>query len=130
MGPVMKEWRWGTIHPVTFRHPFGARAPLNRVFDVGPFDVAGGSTTVSKTEYKSSAPFDVRVGPSMRQVIDLGKPLEGFFVLTGGQSGQAFNEHYEDQTPLWLNGGYVRVTMDREEIVSSPWEHLVLEPPR
>ena len=130
LGPVMKEWRWGNLHAVTFRHPFGARSPLDHVFDIGPFAVAGGGTTVSKTEYNGSAPFAVKVGPSMRQVIDLGKPLEGFFVLTGGQSGQAFHAHYEDQTPLWLNGGYVRVTMDLEEITSSPWDRLVLEPPR
>ncbi len=130
IGPVMKEWRWGTLHTVTFRHPFGERPPLGRIFDVGPFEVAGGSTTVNKTEYRSSAPFGVKVGPSMRQVIDLGKPLEGFFALTGGQSGQAFHEHYEDQTPLWLNGGYVRVTMDRSEITASPWDRLTLEPPR
>lgn len=130
IGPVMKEWRWGRLHTVSFRHPFGERAPLGRVFDAGPFEVAGGSTTINKTEYRSSAPFAVKVGPSMRQVIDLGKPMEGFFVLTGGQSGQAFHEHYKDQTALWLNGGYVRVTMDRSEITASPWDRLTLEPPR
>jgi penicillin amidase len=130
MGPVMKEWRWGRAHTVTFRHPFGAREPLDQVFDVGPFEVAGGGTTVCKTEYRASDPFGVKVGPSMRQVIDLAKPLEGFYVLTGGQSGQAFNEHYADQTPLWLNGGYIRVTMDRGEIAASPWDRLTLEPRR
>jgi penicillin amidase len=130
LGPVMKEWRWGNVHTVTFRHPFGSRPPLGRVFDVGPFEAAGGGTTVLKTEYKTSSPYEVYVGPSMRQVIDLGKPLEGFFVLTGGQSGQAFHEHYEDQTPLWLNGGYIRVTMDASEIAASPWNRLTLEPAR
>jgi penicillin amidase len=130
MGPVMKEWRWGRAHTVTFRHPFGARSPLDHVFDVGPFEVAGGGTTVCKTEYRTSDPFGVRVGPSMRQVIDLAKPLEGFYVLTGGQSGQVFNGHYADQAPLWLNGGYIRVTMDREEITASPWDRLTLVPRR
>lgn len=128
MGPVMKEWRWGRVHSVTFRHPFGTREPLGQVFDVGPFEAPGGGTTVCKTEYRTSDPFGVRVGPSMRQVIDLGKPLEGFYVITGGQSGQAFNQHYADQAPLWLNAGYIRITMDREEIVTAPWDRLILEP--
>lgn len=130
MGAVMKEWRWGTAHTVTFRHPFGERALLRRVFDVGPFEAPGGGTTISKTEYRSYEPYAVRVGPSMRQVIDLARPMEGFFVITGGQSGQAFHDHYEDQTPLWLNGGYVRVTMDPEEITGAGWDRLVLEPAR
>lgn len=130
MGPVMKEWRWGRVHEVTFRHPFGAREPLDRVFDVGPFETSGGGTTVNKTEYRTSDPYGVRVGPSMRQVIDLGRPLEGYFVLTGGQSGQAFHEHYSDQAPLWLNGGYIRMTMDPAEVRSSSWDRLVLEPAR
>jgi len=130
MGRVMKEWRWGKLHSVTFRHPFGAREPLDRIFNVGPFPVAGGGTTVSKTEYKASSPYDVTVGPSMRQVVDLARPLEGFYVLTGGQSGQPLHEHYDDQAPLWLNGGYIRVSSDWAEIGEAPWDRLTLEPAR
>ena len=130
MGNVMKEWRWGNTHTVTFRHPFGARVPLDRIFNVGPFPVAGGGTTVNKTEYRTSDPYEVTVGPSMRQVVDLARPLEGFFVLTGGQSGQPLHEHYDDQAPLWLNGGYIRVSADWSEIRESPWDRLTLEPAR
>jgi len=130
LGPVMKEWRWGNLHTVTFRHPFGAREPLDHVFNVGPFPVAGGGTTVSKTEYHTYDPYGVTVGPSMRQVVDLARPLEGFYVITGGQSGQPLNEHYDDQAPLWLNGGYVRVSADWDEIREAPWDRLTLEPAR
>jgi penicillin amidase len=112
MGNVMKEWRWGNLHTVTFRHPFGARSPLERIFDVGPFPAGGGGTTLNKTEYATTDPYAVTVGASMRQVVDLARPREGYFVLTGGQSGQALNGHYDDQTPLWLNGGYIRVSSD------------------
>jgi len=130
MGSVMKEWGWGNVHTVTFRHPFGARVPLDRIFNIGPFPVAGGGTTMNKTEYATSDPYGVTVGPSMRQVVDLARPLEGFFVLTGGQSGQPLHEHYDDQTPLWLNGGYVRVSADWDEIRDAPWDVLTLEPER
>jgi len=130
MGTVMKEWRWGNLHTVTFRHPFGSRSPLERIFNVGPFPVAGGLTTINKTEYADSDPYGVRVGASMRQVVDLAKPSEGYFVLTGGQSGQPLHEHYDDQAPLWLNGGYIRVSTDWDEIRSAPWDRLTLEPLR
>jgi len=130
MGAVMKEWRWGNLHTVTFRHPFGARSPLERIFNVGPFPVAGGLTTINKTEYADSDPYTVKVGPSMRLVVDLARPAESYVVLTGGQSGQPLNEHYDDQAPLWLNGGYIRVTTDWDEIDSAPWDRLTLEPAR
>jgi len=130
MGTVMKEWRWGNLHTVTFRHPFGSRSPLERIFNVGPFPVAGGLTTINKTEYADSDPYAVRVGASMRQVVDLARPSEGYFVITGGQSGQPLHEHYDDQTPLWLNGGYIRVSADWDEIRSAPWDRLTLEPAR
>jgi len=130
MGAVMKEWRWGNLHTVTFRHPFGARSPLERIFNVGPFPVAGGLTTINKTEYADSDPYTVTVGPSMRHVVDLARPAESYLVLTGGQSGQPLNEHYDDQAPLWLNGGYVRVTTDWDEIDAAPWDRLTLEPAR
>src|SRR6185436_14214157 len=49
-------WRWGELHTVTFRHPFGSRKPLGSVFNIGPFPLSGGGTTVDKTEYKFTAP--------------------------------------------------------------------------
>ena len=64
----------------------------------------------------------------MRQVVDLSKPLEAFTIITSGESGQPLNKHYDDQTPLWLNGGYLKVTMDWDEIKNENWDHLILEP--
>jgi penicillin amidase len=127
-GPEMKIWQWGSLHTVTFQHPFGVRHPLDRVFNVGPFPSGGGGTTVSKTEFNFHTPYAVTVGPSMRQVIDLANPLEASMVLTTGESGQPLYRHYDDQTSLWLNGGYHRVTMDWNEITGQHFEHLELRP--
>jgi penicillin amidase len=90
--------------------------------------MAGGGTTVNKTEYRFASPYDVSVGSSMRQVIDLAQPLAAFTVITTGQSGQPFQKHYDDQTSLWLNGGYKRVTIDWDEIRKERMDHLVLKP--
>ena len=35
-GNEMRTWRWGELHTVTFRHPFGLRKPLDRIFNIGP----------------------------------------------------------------------------------------------
>jgi penicillin G amidase len=127
-GSEMKTWRWGELHTVTFNHPFGQRKPLDKIFNLGPFPLSGGGTTVLKSEYKFTAPFTVSVGPSMRFVIDLSDPHTAHTVITSGQSGQPMHRHYDDQTPLWLNGGYQSLSTDWTEIKRQTWEHLQLHP--
>ena len=128
LGNEMKNWRWGELHTVTFQHPFGTRKPLDKVFNIGPFPIGGGGTTLNKTEFRFTAPYAATVGASMRQVIDLAHPHDASMVITSGQSGQALHQHYDDQTPLWLNGGYHQVTTDWNVIRNSGWDHLVLQP--
>ncbi|HTK81506.1 MAG TPA: penicillin acylase family protein [Bacteroidota bacterium] len=127
-GSETKNWQWGKQHTVTFKHPFGSRKPLDRIFNLGPFPISGGGTTVMKTEYRFTTPYAVAVGPSMRHIVDLSQPLDGLMVITSGESGQPLNKHYDDQTSLWLNGGYRSVTIDWSRINNESWDHLILQP--
>ena len=79
-------------------------------------------------EYRLTAPYAVSVGPTMRQVVDMGEPLTADMVITSGESGQPLFKHYNDQTPLWLTGGYHKVTIDWNEIKKSSWDRLVIGP--
>jgi penicillin amidase len=128
LGPEMKRWQWGSIHTVTFQHPLGAVRALSRIFNIGPFPMQGGGTTLNKSEFRVAHPFAVSVGASMREVIDLADPTAANFVITSGQVGQPFHRHYDDQTPLWLNGRYHRTTIDWGAITKAPWDHLILSP--
>jgi penicillin amidase len=128
LGTDTKLWRWGSLHAVTFAHPFGKQKPLDKVFNVGPFGISGSGTTVHKTDFRFSDPFNVFVGSSVRQVIDLGSRSSLSSVITTGQSGQVFNEHYDDQNVLWLNGEYHTILFDWDEISGAPWDQLVLKP--
>jgi penicillin amidase len=128
LGGETKNWQWGTVHSVTFNHPFGTRLPLDRVFNIGPFGVPGGGTTVNKLEYRISSPFTVAVGASMRQVVDMADPTSLHSVITTGQSGQALHEHYDDQAPLWLNRSYRRLSMNWNEIRTTSPDRLILQP--
>jgi penicillin G amidase len=127
-GPDTKNWRWGNIHVVSLRHPFGLRKPLDRIFNIGPFPVGGASTSLTSFEYDLNRPFDVTVGPSFRQIFIMGGEGEFRSVLPSGQSGQVFNVHYDDQTGLWLNGGY-RTGRFRKG-PGADVERLTLEPGR
>ncbi|MDH4068784.1 MAG: penicillin acylase family protein [Ignavibacteria bacterium] len=105
-GPDTRFWRWGAMHELTLKHPFGLVSPLQSVFNVGPFPLGGGPTTLMSAEYSFNEPFAVTVAGSFRMVYDFAVPEDLRVVLPSGQSGQAFHPNYSDQTPLWVNGAY------------------------
>ncbi|HTY00268.1 MAG TPA: penicillin acylase family protein [Bacteroidota bacterium] len=102
-GSDMKHWRWGDVHTVTLRHPFGLQKPLDRIFNIGPFPVAGASTALISGEYDFNAPFEVTVAPSYRQIFSLSTG-ETRSIIPGGESGQVYEPHYGDQVSMWLAG--------------------------
>lgn len=126
LGPDIKRWRWGDVHTVTLRHPFGLRKPLDRIFDLGPYPYDGASTTLMSGEYSYDEPFAAVIGASFRFVVDFGQPHEMRSILSSGQSGQAFHYHFSDQTPLWLHGAYR--TLRLRVLESGQYERLLLEP--
>jgi penicillin amidase len=126
-GSDTKTWRWGALHTVSLVHPFGMRKPFDVVFNLGPYQIGGGTTSLMSGEYDFNAPFTVTVGASFRMICDLANPSEMRTVLPSGQSGQVFHRHYSDQTNLWLNGGY---RIARTDEGSAHWDHLRLEPAR
>lgn len=105
-GSDTRMWRWGELHTVTLQHLFGLQKPLDKIFSIGPFAYPGGSTALMSGEYSLTDPYAVTIGPSYRQLFDLADGSSYRSVLPSGQSGQVFHRHYEDQTPLWLYGGY------------------------
>ena len=128
LGDDPTSWRWGRLHTITFRHALGRGSRLlARYFDRGPFAVPGHTSTVNKMEF-DEADFEVRDGPSMRQITDLGDLERSLAVLPMGQSGIPASPHYDDMLPLWLSGGYHPFTMDRANIEKNVEGRLVLEP--
>ncbi len=105
-GIETKMWRWGDLHTVTLQHPFGLKKPLDRIFNIGPYPYGGASTALMSGEYDLNDPFATVIAAAYRQMFDLGTAGRVFSVLPSGQSGQVFHKHYNDQTDLWLNGGY------------------------
>ena len=113
LGPDPSAWRWGSLHTLTFSHGFGrgrgvaARAlawllDLNR----GPYARPGDGMTVNLGAFPLTAPFEVMVGPSYRQIVDLGDPEASRWIIAGGVSGDPRSPHYADQIGLWLRGEY------------------------
>ena len=112
-GPDPSAWRWGALHTLTFSHSFGrGRGVLARVLawlldlNRGPYPRPGDGMSVNLGAYALSRPFEVVVGPSYRQIVDLGNPEASRWILAGGVSGDPHSPHYADQIELWLRGEY------------------------
>jgi penicillin amidase len=130
LGKDVKDWQWGKLHTVTFKHAFaGVSWIIDEVVNIGPYEISGDGTTIFNTEYAFSEsiekyplfrhePFDCELGPSMRFIYDLSKPDEYYLILTTGQSGNIFSDHYKDQTELFLNGKYMKIRTDEASIIS------------
>jgi penicillin amidase len=52
----------------------------------------------------------------MRFIYDFAQPDEFYLILTTGQSGNIFSDHYKDQTDLFLSGKYMKIRTDAEAI--------------
>lgn len=111
------QWRWGSMHTITFGHRFGEHPLMRPVMDQGPFDMPGSGTTLNNGEWAVYHPYTTRVAAAMRVISDLRDSLQ-YSVVPGGVSGQPLDPHYADQVQLWLKGGYVRLPVAPEPDVT------------
>lgn len=136
----VKYWQWGSLHNVTFKHAFsGVSWLLDDVTNIGPYEISGDGTTIFNTEYpfyKSiekyplfrHEPFECVLGPSMRFIYDFANPDEFYLILTTGESGNIFSDHYKDMTNFFLQGKYMDIKTDEKSIMSPTNKLLKLEP--
>lgn len=132
-GKEIYAWQWGNIHKVKFSHMFsGASSLLDKLIDIGPFEIGGDGTTVFNTEYsfseiyekerdfskpRRSEPYQNILGPSMRYIFDFADPDNFYMILPTGQAGHFMNPHYNDMTELWLKGKYKKIPLNNERFI-------------
>ncbi|WP_312908696.1 penicillin acylase family protein [Natronosalvus caseinilyticus] len=90
---------WNTTEPVA--HPFGSEAPFLS-YDERPTD--GSRATVDNYRVESA------VGASWRMVVEPGG--EAWAILPGGNSGDYFSPHYDDQFERWADGEYKSMDLE------------------
>ncbi|KJR40980.1 peptidase S45 penicillin amidase [Candidatus Magnetoovum chiemensis] len=127
-GQNIDKWQWGSIHTVTFTHFLGVNKLLSYLFNIGPYPIGGSYTSVNKGGYSYSGPFNMLIGPAVRQVFDMSTTDNIQTVISTGQSGQIFNPCYKDQTDLWLRGDYHTLLMNEEKIKTANYYRLILKP--
>ncbi|MBO9371314.1 MAG: penicillin acylase family protein, partial [Chloroflexi bacterium] len=131
LGPNMEKWRWGDLHTATFKNQALGQsgiAWIERIFNRGPVAVDGTAGTVNNTAYSLNAPYDVRSGPSYRQIVDAGDWSRSVSMHTTGQSGHPFHRHYDDMIDPWRNLQYHPMLWSRTEVEDQAEGILLLVP--
>ncbi len=130
-GSDMNGWKWGSLHTITFADAIlGASgvAPIEAIFNRGPFALDGGRDLVNAQSWSNDEPARVNWHPSMRMIVDLSDLEASRSVIPTGNSGHPYNEHYDDQMPLWLNGQTHPMLFGRDAVQAAAVDNLVLQP--
>ncbi len=126
------KWtQWGDLHTSTFRNGTlgnSGIAPIENLFNRGPFRTGGGDGIVNATGWDIGVSYEVNWLPSMRMIVDLGNLNNSITVHTTGESGHAYHPHYIDMADLWRNIQYYPMLWDEQTIVSGAADHLQLVP--
>ena len=123
-------WTWGSVRPLTLRHPLGLRPPLDRVFNLGPIPHGGDANTINPAPVNPADPTgnpDFAIA-SLRFAVEIGDWDRARFVLPGGQSGNPFSRHYADQLRLWRVGDALVMPWSNKRIARAARKTLRLVP--
>ena len=129
LGPDTSAWRWGGIHRVKFEHPLGRVKPLDRLFNLGPFEGGGHFCTVLQSAVLPGMDFDLKGWtPSNRHIYDLKDWDQSLGAIAPGQSGMLGSPHYDDQVDMWLNVEHHPLYYSRAKVESEAKHILTLKP--
>jgi len=107
---------------VEHAHPLAAGGEaLRSFFNVGPFSMDGGNEVINNHIFtlNETGIYNVKAGPSTRRVIDFSDVENSVSILPTGQSGNVFSKHYKDQAQKYLNGEFVKMILNKDEIKRS-----------
>ncbi len=129
LGTEPINWQWGQIHYAIFNHGMGAKKPLDKVFNVGPFPLGGdGDTPWQANETAANFPNLTLISASYRQIIDMGDLSQSKAILPPGQSGHIGSPHYQDQVEDWLAGKLRPMLWTKEQVAIYAEASLSLKP--
>ncbi len=130
LGTDRKQWQWGKLHQFVAKHALGTQDLLKGIFDIGPFPIGGDTDTlcqlanVPEQELGNSS----MIGPSFRQLLDLGDWDNCLSCAPLGQSGNVLSPHYRDQLDNFLKGNYKPMLWSRAMVEAAKEYQCELQP--
>jgi len=129
LGPDPSEWRWGRLHQVEMIHPLGRVKPLDRVFNLGPYEGGGNLATVMQSAVRPGMDFNLKDWTaSNRHIYDLKDWDQSLGAIVPGQSGMLSSPHYDDQVQLWLKVAHHPLYYSKAKVESESKRVLILKP--
>ncbi|MGQ4891019.1 MAG: penicillin acylase family protein [Candidatus Njordarchaeia archaeon] len=108
LGSDVGKWKYGKIHIAKFQHPLGS---ILDWLNYKAVPANGGLFTPNPGYFNpSKETWYLEVGPSWREIIDLSNFSNSLCIIPGGQSGNPYSKHYDDQFWLWINIEYKAMT--------------------
>lgn len=130
-GDNPSRWNWGSLHALPLDNAtFGSSgiAPIEMLFNRGPYPVGGGSSVANATGWQIGAGFETITVPSMRMVVDLSDFDASEWNHLTGTSGHTFHPNYVDQTPAWQRAELTPWAFSRGAVDAATTHTLTLEP--
>lgn len=130
-GKDPEKWNWGKLHAITLTHgTFGESgiAPIEALFNRGPYPASGGSGVVNATGWSLGEGYATSTVPSMRMVIDVADWDASTWQNLTGQSGHAFHKNYTDQTEGWAAGEQYAWAFTPDAVAAAAKDTLTLTP--
>lgn len=129
LGSDPSTWRWGRLHKVAINHPFGRVKPLDKLFNLGPYEGGGHFSTVWQSAVSPGMDFNLNGWTvSNRHIYDLNDWDRSLGAIVPGQSGMVGSPHYDDQVSLWLKVDHHPLYYSRSKVESKAEGILVLRP--
>ncbi len=113
-GPHIDSWRWGQSHLAFQDHEVLGKIPLLSWFTNIRQETGGGDNTLQRARMSSKGdnPYANIHAAGFRAVVDFADPDSSVYIISTGQSGHPFSEHYDDLAQLWRRGEYIPMSLD------------------
>lgn len=129
LGKNQSNWQWGKVHTIEYVHPVGTKKPFNLIFNIGPFPSPAEFTSVNKMK-SNTGKHDYKVTsiPSTRRLIDIGSTENSLSILPTGNSGNFLSNFYNDQTAMFLEGGYRSIVFNDRQLEQYKAHEMSINP--
>lgn len=118
---VLSMWRWGRVHRVEVTHPFWSHFPiLKKTAGTGSQPWSGDENTIKQVTTKFA--------PSERLTVDFSNLDESTLDIVNGQSGDIFDDHYNDQWDAYYHGRTFPLPFSPGAVHHASRHQLTLEP--
>jgi penicillin amidase len=129
LGSDPSDWRWGTLHKMVVKHPLGEVKPLDKIFNLGPFETGGHFSTVWQSTLMPGMDFSYNGWTaSNRNIYDLQDWDKCRGSIVPGQSGMFGSPYYSDQMKLWLDVKQHPLYFSRARVEAEAKNRLILNP--